>query len=94
LSQEDLDRTSIVSETVPDDIPGLEYPYALAKTRYTGHWVHFRYKITPKVHFTFVGMLDVAEWDNADQDPLNTNGETKIRDAWGYIPADRIFSMV
>jgi hypothetical protein len=85
LSQEDLDRTSIVSETVPDDIPGLEYPYALAKTRYTGHWVHFRYKITPKVHFTFVGMLDVAEWDNADQDPLQyKSNETKIRDAWGY----------
>ena len=91
LSQEDLDRTTIVSETVPDDIPGFEYPYALAKTRYTGHWVHFRYKITPKVHFTFVGMLDVAEWDNADQDPLNTDGETKIRDAWGYIPAIEYF---
>lgn len=87
LSQEDLDRTTIVSETVPDVL----YPYSLAKTRYIGHWIHFRYKITPKVHFTFVGMLDIAEWENATEDILNTEAETKIRDAYGYIPAIEIF---
>lgn len=91
LSQEDLDRTSIVSETVPDDIPGLEYPYALAQTRYTGHWIHLRYKVTPKVHLTFVGMLDIAEWDNATKDPANESNETKIREAWGFIPAVEYF---
>jgi hypothetical protein len=91
LSDEDLDRTSIVSETVPDDIPGFEYPYALAQTKYTGHWVHLRYKITPKVHFTFVGMLDIAEWDNATLDPLNTEDETEIRKAYGFIPAVEVF---
>ena len=86
-SQEDLDRTTVVSETVPEVI----YPYSLANTLYIGHWVHLRYKITPKVHFTFVGMLDIAEWKNATDDVLNTEGETKIRDAWGYIPAIEYF---
>jgi hypothetical protein len=89
LSQEDLDRTSIVSETVPDGL----YAFALGKTKYTGHWIHLRYKITPKVHFTFVGMLDVAEWENATSvdEANNPTGETKIRDAWGYIPAIEFF---
>lgn len=88
-SDEALDRTSIVSETVPDAL----YPYALGETQYTGHWVHFRYKITPKVHFTFVGMLDVAEWKNAVEvdGANNPSGEKKIRDAWGYIPAVEYF---
>lgn len=82
-SSEDLDRTGIVSETVPDDL----YAFALPETQYIGHWIHFRYKITPKVHFTFVGMLDIANWKGSDVDPDNTSGEEKIRDAWGFIPA-------
>lgn len=88
-SDEDLDRTTIVSETVPDAL----YPYALGQTQYIGHWVHFRYKITPKVHFTFVGMLDIAEWKNAVEvdGANNPGGETRIRDAWGYIPAVEYF---
>jgi hypothetical protein len=86
-SDEELDRTTIVSETVPDSL----YAYSLAETEYIGHWIHFRYKITPKVHFTFVGMLDVANWNNADQDPLNTTGEKHIRNAWGFIPAIEYF---
>jgi len=90
-SQEDLDRTTVVSETIPNDLPDLPYPYAVANTEYIGHWLHLRYKITPKVHFTFVGMLDVANWKNATEDLLNTEGETKIRDAWGYIPAVEYF---
>jgi len=83
-SDEDLDRTTVVSETIKAS--GL-YDYSVAKTRYIGHWVNFRYRITPKVDFTFVGMLDVAEWKNSFNDPSNTTGETHIRDAWGYIPA-------
>lgn len=86
-SDEDLDRTTVVSETVPDNL----YPYALANTQYTGHWMHFRYKFLPKVHLTFVGMLDIARWKNSSQDPLNTEGEENIRNAWGYIPAVEYF---
>lgn len=84
LSAEDLDRTTIVSQTINgSDL----YPYSVANTQYTGHWINLRYQISPKVALTFVGMLDIAEWKNATDDILNTEGETKIRDAWGYIPA-------
>jgi hypothetical protein len=82
-SDEQLDRTGIVSETVPDDI----YAYALANTLYIGHWINVRYMITPKVHLTFVGMMDIADWKNSFNDPENTTGEEHIRTAWGYIPA-------
>ncbi len=82
-SDEQLDRTGIVSETVPDVI----YPYALSKTRYVGHWLNFRYRVSPKVDLTLVTMLDISMWKNGSNDPLNTTGEEKIRDAWGFIPA-------
>lgn len=82
-SDEELDRTSIVSETVPDNL----YPYALANTQYIGHWTNFRYKLTPKVDLTLVAMLDIAKWKNSNNDPQNTTGEEHIRDAWGLIPA-------
>lgn len=82
-SLEDLDRTGVVSETIPNDL----YNYSVAKTRYVGHWVNLRYKVAPKVDLTLVAMLDIARWKNSDNDPSNTTGETHIRDAWGYIPA-------
>lgn len=82
-SDEQLDRTGIVSETVPDNL----YPFALAKTRYVGHWLNFRYHLTPKVDLTLVAMIDIALWKNATTDPGNPTGEEKIRDAWGFIPA-------
>ncbi|MBP9925440.1 MAG: hypothetical protein KBF45_05565 [Cyclobacteriaceae bacterium] len=82
-SDEQLDRTGIVSGTVPDNL----YPYALANTRYIGHWMNFRYRISPKVDLTLVAMLDIAQWKNSTNDPANTTGEEHIRNAWGYIPA-------
>jgi hypothetical protein len=82
-SDEQLDRTTIVSETVPDNL----YAYSLANTRYIGHWVNLRYVISPKVHLTMVAMLDIAQWKNGTQDPQNTAGEENIRNAWGFIPA-------
>ncbi|MDH4058627.1 MAG: OprO/OprP family phosphate-selective porin, partial [Cyclobacteriaceae bacterium] len=82
-SDEQLDRTGIVSETVPDDI----YGYALANTRYIGHWMNFRYRVTPKVDVTLVAMLDIAQWKNSMNDPQNTTGEEHIRNAWGFVPA-------
>src|SRR6187455_1356756 len=44
-SDEELDRTSIVSETVKAS--GL-YDYSVANTLYIGHWVNLRYQLTPK----------------------------------------------
>jgi len=86
-SDEQLDRTGIVSETVPDDL----YAYALANTRYIGHWTNFRYVLSPKVHLTLVAMLDIAQWKNSDNDPLNLTGEEHIRNAWGIVPAVEYF---
>jgi hypothetical protein len=86
-SDEELDRTSIVSETVPDEI----YPYALANTRYIGHWTNFRYIISPKIHITCVAMLDIAQWKNSYNDPENLTGEEHIRNAWGFVPAIEYF---
>ncbi|MDH4059167.1 MAG: OprO/OprP family phosphate-selective porin, partial [Cyclobacteriaceae bacterium] len=80
-SDEQLDRTGIVSETVPDNI----YEYALANTRYIGHWMNFRYRVTPKVDVTLVAMLDIAQWKNSMNDPQNTTGEEHIRNAWGFV---------
>ena len=39
-SDEELDRTSIVSETIPDDL----YDYSVANTQYIGHWINLRYR--------------------------------------------------
>ena len=87
FSDEELDRTGIVSETVPDNI----YAYALGNTQYIGHWVNVRYILNPKVHLTLVAMLDIANWKNSFNDPQNTTGEEHIRDAWGYVPAIEYF---
>lgn len=82
-SDEELDRTTIVSETIPDSL----FPYSVANTVYVGHWVNLRYVINPKVHLTMVAMLDIANWKNSFNDPNNTTGEEHIRNAWGFIPA-------
>ena len=79
LSMEDLDRTSIVSETVPDVL----YPYALRDAVYIGHWAHIYYRANPKINLAFVGMMDLAKYKD-DIDPLKTSDD--IRTAWGFIP--------
>ena len=79
LSLEDLDRTSIVSETVPDNL----YPYALRKAVYIGHWLNLNYRVQPKLNLALVLMMDLAKYKD-DIDPLKTSDD--IRTAWGYIP--------
>jgi len=84
-SDEQLDRTGIVTETIPDSL----YSYAVSKTRYIGHWIHLRYRVTPQVHLTFVGMMDISQWRNSHLDPgkPSSNTDNNIRTAWGFIPA-------
>jgi hypothetical protein len=79
LSMEDIDRTSIVSATVPDAL----YPYALKNCVYIGHWLHLYYRINEKVNVAFVGMLNIAKYKD-DIDPQKTSDE--ISTTWGYIP--------
>jgi hypothetical protein len=82
-SDEELDRTGVVSETIPNNL----YDYSVANAQYIGHWINLRYQINQKVALTFVGMMDISNWKNSNNDPLNTTGEEHIRTAWGYIPA-------
>jgi hypothetical protein len=78
-SQEDLDRTGIVSETINNDL----YAYSVPKTVYIGHWLHLYYRVSPKVNLALVTMLDVANWTD-DTDPQKDTDH--IRNAWGFIP--------
>jgi hypothetical protein len=81
VSNEDLDRTGIVSATVPDSL----YPWALEDTEYIGHWMHLHYRLNDKINLSLIGMMDIANWQNNNLDPLKTDHH--IRTAWGYIPA-------
>lgn len=81
LSMEDLDRTGIISSTVPDSL----YPWALENCVYSEHWLHLYYRVSPKINIAVIGYVDFANW-NSDQDPQKPAGEDHIRTAWGYIP--------
>lgn len=78
-SSEDLDRTTIVSETIPDGL----YPYSVENTLYTSHWLHMYYRVNEKWNFAMIAMIDNACWKD-DLDPLKSGD--KIRTAWGFIP--------
>jgi hypothetical protein len=81
-SDEQLDRTSLVSTIVPDSI----YPYALKNTQYIGHWLHLHYRVSPKVNLALFWMLDIAKWKNSAENGGNTSGSDVISTNWGYIP--------
>jgi len=87
-SSEDLDRTGIVSTTVPDQLirgtDTLEYPFSVTNTLYYSHWLHLYYRVNQHINIAFVGMVDFAKWKGGSADPeKNTDN---IRVAWGYIP--------
>jgi len=81
LSMEDLDRTGIISATVPDSL----YPWALENCLYSEHWLHLYYRVSPKINIAVIGYLDIANWKD-DLDPQKPEGDDLIRTAWGYIP--------
>jgi hypothetical protein len=87
-SSEDLDRTGIVSATVPDVIirgtDTLNYPYAMKECLYYSHWLHIYYRINQHINIAFVGMVDFAKWKAGSADPAKNTDD--IRVAWGYIP--------
>jgi hypothetical protein len=78
-SDEDLDRTGLISGFIPDSL----YPYAVKNTQYISNWLHVYYRLNQKFNFAFVVFLDNAKWKN-NIDPQKTTDE--IRTAWGYIP--------
>ena len=84
LSLEDLDRTGIVSQTIPQD----EYKYTLTNTVYSSHWLQVEWQFAPKWQFAFVGFVDFANW-HGDEDPNKT--DNMVRTAYGYIPTIEYF---
>lgn len=79
ISAEGLDRTGIVSQTIPRS----EYKYTLTNTLYYSHWLQVEWRFMPKWQFAFVGFVDYAKW-MGDEDP--TKNTDKIRTSFGYIP--------
>jgi len=84
ISIEDLDRTGIVSQTIPRN----EYKYTLTNTLYYSHWLQLEWRFAPKWQLALVGYLDQADW-RGDEDPEKTS--SKIRTAYGYIPTIEFF---
>jgi hypothetical protein len=87
-SSEDLDRTGIVSATVPDKFvinsDTMIYPYAMKNCLYYSHWLHLFYRANYHLNFAFVGMVDFAKWKGGSVDPQKNTDD--IRVAWGYVP--------
>jgi hypothetical protein len=81
-SQEDLDRSYIISEQVNGS---SEYKYALENTVYIGHWLHLYYRVSPKINLAFVGMVDIANWKDKAGQSLPGYDE-HFRTAYGFIP--------
>ncbi len=79
LSSEDLDRTGIISDEIPDDL----YNYSVRNTQYQSHWIHLQWFMTKKWSLAFYGFVDFAKWKD-DLDPLKTTDD--IRKVWTYIP--------
>jgi len=84
ISKEDLDRTGIVSQTIPRG----EFTYKLTNTLYTSHWLQVEWRFAPKWQLAFVGFLDQAKW-LGDEDPGKTTNN--IRTGLGYIPTIEYF---
>jgi hypothetical protein len=84
ISMEDLDRTGIISDEIPDDL----YNYAVKNTLYRSHWTRITYKISPKWHLSLDAFVDFADWRD-DLDPLKT--ENRFRTVYSYIPTIEFF---
>ncbi len=79
ISIEDLDRTGIISEDVPDNL----YNFALENTLYYSHWLKVDWTFRPKWHLVFTGFIDYAKW-RGDQDPIKDTDDW--RTAYSFIP--------
>ncbi len=78
-SQEDLDRTGIISNEIPDDI----YNYSVENTLYYSHWINTTYRFAPKWQIAVTGFVDFADWLD-DADPLKT--EDRFRTVYSIVP--------
>ena len=82
ISFEDLDRTGIVSDIVPDDV----YAYALKNTSYQSHWTRMTFKASPHLLLNLDAFLDRALWRNDDPDYPELKTGNLLRSVYTYIP--------
>ncbi len=84
ISVEDLDRTGLISNEIPDNL----YNYSVEKTLYRSHWLRATYDITKRWHVSFTGFIDFADW-KSDLDPLKT--EDRFRTRYSFTPTLELF---
>jgi len=84
ISQEDIDRTGIISNEIPDSL----YNYAVKNTLYQSHWIRATYKFNKKWHLSLDAFVDFADWKD-DLDPLKT--EDRFRTTYSFIPTIEFF---
>jgi hypothetical protein len=79
ISIEDLDRTGIISQEIPDDL----YNYAVKNTLYQSHWIRATLKFNKKWHISTDAFVDFADWKD-DLDPQKT--ENRFRTVYSIVP--------
>lgn len=82
-SKDDLDRTSVVSRIVPDNVS----PFVVQDARYTEHWTNIQKRLGDKWNLNVTGMVSNAFWDGNP----NASADKKLRTAWGFVPMIEYF---
>jgi hypothetical protein len=83
-SREDLDRTFIISDAVPDSYSR----YAARNTDYIEHWLRLVYTFNSRWSISAIGMVSSAYWRDRP-DRKNTSG--RYRTSWGIIPSIELY---
>jgi hypothetical protein len=78
FSNEELDRTSVVSSIISP-----VNPYSALGARYIEHWMFIERTINPKLKINAALMLSDAYW-YGNPDP---NSDAHLRSAWGVVPS-------
>jgi len=82
ISQEDLDRTGVISET-KNDVGNAKWQWHVSNTLYYGHWTRISYDFTNKWSIRLDAFVDIAKWKFDDLEGKDTDD---FRTAYGYIP--------
>lgn len=75
ISDEDLDRTGIISSFL-----GNDFSNRVSHVTYIEHWLRMAYFITPSISFSAIGMVNSSYWKgNPDKSVLRTD---LLRNSW------------
>jgi hypothetical protein len=78
-SNEELDRTGVVSNLIPNNVT----PYKAVDARYVEHWMFLERTISPRLKINSAIMVSDAFW-NGNPD---ANSDNHLRSAWSIVPA-------